>query len=81
MAHDGLFIYDSFFPSKRSKEAMMDVGSEMICIVKTNTKGLYKDTIKKTSSRSSCPLFLRAISFKGTTKWACKCLNQFLDDF
>ena len=29
-----------------------------------------------TGSGSTCPLFLRALSFEGTTKWACNYLNQ-----
>ena len=37
--------------------------------------------LHKMGSRSRCPLFLRALSFKGTTKWAHKFLNQFLNNF
>ena len=40
------FLFGSFFPSKRSAEAVMDVGADMIGMVKTNTKGLCKETIE-----------------------------------
>ena len=41
------FIFDSWLSSKRLAEAPMKVGAEFIGIFKTNTKGLFKDTIEK----------------------------------
>ena len=41
------FLFGSFFSSKRSAEAVMDVGADMIGMVKTNTKGFCKNTIEK----------------------------------
>ena len=40
------FIVDSWFPSKKLAEAAMEVGDELIGIVKTNTKGFCKETIE-----------------------------------
>ena len=39
------FIFDSWFAFKRVAEDAMEVGAELIGMVKTNTKGLIKDTI------------------------------------
>ena len=41
------FIFDSWFYLNELTEAAMDVGADMIGIVKTNTKGFYKETITK----------------------------------
>ena len=41
------FIFSSWFSSNKSKEAAMEVGSDLIGTVKTNTKGFCKDTIEK----------------------------------
>ena len=32
------FLFDSWFSSKRSEEAAMSVGAEIICMVKTNQR-------------------------------------------
>ena len=34
-------IFDSWFASKKAAEAAMEIGAELIGMVKTNTKGLY----------------------------------------
>ena len=39
-----LFTFHSWFSSKKSEEAAMEVGSNLIGIFKTNTKVFYKDT-------------------------------------
>ena len=39
------FIFNSWFATKSSAEATKDVGDYIICIVKINKKGLFKDTI------------------------------------
>ena len=39
------FLFDSQFSSKRSEEAVMVVGADMIGMVRTNTKLFCKDTI------------------------------------
>ena len=41
------FIFDSWFDSKKSAEAAMEVGSKLIGTVKTNAKGFCKETIEK----------------------------------
>ena len=41
------FIFGSWFASKKSEEAAMEVGAEFIGMVKTNTKGFYKERIEK----------------------------------
>ena len=41
------FLFDSWFPSKKAAEAAMELGAELICMVKKNTKGFYKETIEK----------------------------------
>ena len=40
-------LFDSWFSSKKAAEAVMEVGAELIGMVKTNTKGLCKETIEK----------------------------------
>ena len=40
------FIFDSWFSSKNSLESAIDVGIDMVYMVKTNTKGFNKDTIE-----------------------------------
>ena len=45
-SYRGVFLIDSWFCSKRSAEAVMDVGANMVGIVKINTKGFCKDTIE-----------------------------------
>ena len=39
------FLFDSWFASKKAAEAAMELGVELIGMVKTNTKGFCKDTI------------------------------------
>ena len=39
------FLFDSWFASNKTAEDVMGVGSELIGMVKTNTKGLFEDTI------------------------------------
>ena len=41
------FLFDSWFASKKAAEAAMELGSELIGMVKTNTKGFCKETIEK----------------------------------
>ena len=41
------FIFDSWFSSKKASEDAMEVGAELIGMVKTNTKGFCKETIEK----------------------------------
>ena len=42
-----LFIFESWFSSKSSTEAAIDVGEDLIGMVKTNTHIFYKETIEK----------------------------------
>ena len=44
--NDG-FTFHSWFASKRPDEAAMDVGADIIGMVKTNKKGFCMDTIEK----------------------------------
>ena len=39
------FIFDSCFSSNKLVESAMDVGANMIGVVKTNTKVFHKETI------------------------------------
>ena len=39
------FICENWFVSKRSDKAAMGVGADMVGMILTNTKGLFKDTI------------------------------------
>ena len=41
------FLFDSWFASKKAAEDAMEIGAELICMVKTNTKGFCKETIEK----------------------------------
>ena len=41
------FLFDSWFASKKAAEAAMEMGAELIGMVKTNTKGFCKETIEK----------------------------------
>ena len=41
------FLFDSWFASKKAVEYAMEVGAKLISMVKTNTKGFYKETIEK----------------------------------
>ena len=41
------FLFDSWFASKKAAEAAMEVGAELVGMVKKNTKGLCKETIEK----------------------------------
>ena len=41
------FLFDSWFPSKKAAEAAMELGAELIGMVKTNTTGLCKEKIEK----------------------------------
>ena len=38
-------LFDSWFASKKAAEAAMELGDELIGMVKTNTKGFCKETI------------------------------------
>ena len=40
------FLFDSWFASKKAAEAAMEMGAELIGMVKTNTKGFCKETIE-----------------------------------
>ena len=40
-------LFDSWFASNKAAEAAMEIGAELIGMVKTNTKGFCKDTIEK----------------------------------
>ena len=40
-------IFDSWFASNKVAEAAMEVGAELIVMLKTNTKGFCKETIEK----------------------------------
>ena len=42
-----MFIFNSWFASKRSAESATDVGADIIDMVKTNTKVFCKDTMNK----------------------------------
>ena len=42
----GLFTFDGWFYSKSSSESEMNVGGDIICMVKTYTKGFCEDTLK-----------------------------------
>ena len=39
------FLFDSWFASKKAAEAAMEMGAELIGMVKTNTKGFCKEAI------------------------------------
>ena len=41
------FLFDSSFASKKGEKSAMEVGAELIGMMKTNTKGLCKETIEK----------------------------------
>ena len=41
------FLFDSWFASKKAAEDAMELGAELIGMVKTNTKGFCKETIEK----------------------------------
>ena len=41
------FLFDSCFASKKAAESAMEIGSEFIGMVKTNTKVFCKETIEK----------------------------------
>ena len=41
------FLFDSWFASKKAAEAAMELGAELIGMVKKNTKGFCKETIEK----------------------------------
>ena len=41
------FLFDILFASKKDAEAAMELGAELIGMVKTNTKGFCKETIEK----------------------------------
>ena len=43
----GFFLFNSWFASKKTTEAAMELGAEFIGMVKTNTKGFCKETIEK----------------------------------
>ena len=41
------FLFDSWFDLKKSADAAMELGAELIGMVKTNTKGVCKEKIEK----------------------------------
>ena len=41
------FLFDGWFASKKATEAEMEVGADLIGMVKKNTKGFCKETIEK----------------------------------
>ena len=41
------FLFDSWFASKKAAESAIEMGAELIGMVKTNTKGFSKETIEK----------------------------------
>ena len=41
------FLFDSWFASKKAAEAAMEIGDDLIGMVKTNTKGFCKESIDK----------------------------------
>ena len=41
------FLFDSWFASKKAAEAAMELGAELIGMVKTKTKWFFKETIEK----------------------------------
>ena len=41
------FLFDSWFSSKKAADAAMELGAELIGMVKMNTKGFYKEKIEK----------------------------------
>ena len=45
-ANKDCFLFDNWFSSKKLKEAVMNVGADIICMVKTNKKLFCKDTIE-----------------------------------
>ena len=45
-ARKDCFLFDSWFSLEMLSESVMDVGADMIGMVKTNTKGLCKETIE-----------------------------------
>ena len=44
-ATNDCFVFDSWFSSNNSAEAMIDIGADMIGMVQTNTKVLFKEII------------------------------------
>ena len=62
------FFFDSWFTSKKAEEASMDVGVELIGTVKTNTKGLFKDTIEKLTKKLAWR-FLPHVEEKSYVTW------------
>ena len=47
MATKDCFLFDSWFSSKKSKISAIDVGTDTMGMVKTNTKVFCKETIEK----------------------------------
>ena len=45
-ANKGCLLFESWFSSKHLAESAMDVVADMIDMVETNTKGLFKETIE-----------------------------------
>ena len=45
--YQGFFIFDFWFSSKKSEKAALDIGADMIGVVKINTKVFCKNTIEK----------------------------------
>ena len=41
------FLFDGWFSSKKAAEAAMEFGEDFIGMVKTNTKGFFKETNEK----------------------------------
>ena len=44
-----IFIFDSWFYSNKLAESVMEVGTDLVGMVKTNTKGNCKETVEKLS--------------------------------
>ena len=42
-----ILVFDSLLSSKKVVESVMEVSDKLVGMVKTNTKGLLKDTIEK----------------------------------
>ena len=41
------FLFDGWFTSKRAEKSAVEIGADLIGMVKTNTKGFCKETIEK----------------------------------
>ena len=85
------FIFDSWFASKKAAEDAMEIGVELIGMVKTNTKGFCKETIEKLTndwpggsylvlrSKSMLPMDRQLIAISYNYN-ACKVLSFIVTD-